>query len=224
MTTTPQRRPWGSLDRDRIIGAALELARTEGIDALTIRRLATEVGASRMALYRHIPDKETLLELVGNAVAEQELLPRAAGDGPWQHRLTSLAQSMRASLTAYPGLAERIIARPSTGRGGLRLAETLLEILAETGLDEPATATWYLVFLDLVQGRARSESRRGGDPTTPERQAPLLDAAARPGAEAPRLRALAPVLNGIGSDRIFDAEIAMLIRAIEAEAALRPEA
>jgi AcrR family transcriptional regulator len=76
------RRPWGGLGRAQIVDAAMEIARAEGIEALTIRRLATEVGASRMALYRHVPDQDSprlrallpeLRGLTGDQVFEAEL-------------------------------------------------------------------------------------------------------------------------------------------------------
>lgn len=189
----------------------MDLARTEGIEALTIRRLATAVGASRMALYRHVPDKDALLDLVANAVAERHVIPPEALHGSWADRLRHLARRMRRQLLAYPGFAELIMTRSNHGPGGLRIAETILEILTDAGLDDEATARYYLVFLDIVLGRAHREAH--SDPISPSRNAALFAAAAETGL-APRLRALTPLLSTGDPDAIFETEMDMLVRAV----------
>ncbi|MBN6038118.1 TetR/AcrR family transcriptional regulator [Amycolatopsis sp. 195334CR] len=208
------RRPWGSLERAQIIGAALDLARREGLAALTIRRLATEVGASRMALYRHVPDKEALLDLVANEIAEKHVIPEEALRGPWEERLRLLAHGMRRELRAYPGFAERIMTRGNAGPGGLRVAETIASVLTAAGLSEASAARFYLITIDLVLGRAHREAN--GDPTTPHRNAEVF-AAAESGDRAPRLKALLPHLREVTSDQVFDAELDLLIGAIRRE-------
>jgi AcrR family transcriptional regulator len=211
VTEPAARRPWGTLNRDQIVATAVEIARREGIGALSIRRLATEVGASRMALYRHIPDKQALLDLVANAVAERYLATENALTGPWPQRLQNLAYGIRRQLLAYPGLADLIIRRANDTPSGLRLAETILDTIAAAGLDDRGTAHYYLIFVDLVIGRAHREVHT--DPTNPRRNESLLTtAAARP--DLPRLRALTPYLRDATPEAIFDTEIGMLIEAI----------
>ena len=200
------------------MAAAVDLARREGLQALTIRRLAAELGAGRMSLYRHVSDKDALLELVANAIAEQHVIPDTALCGPWQDRLRHLGHGMRRQLTAIPGFAELIMARSNHGPGGLRIAETILDILALAGLDPDCSARFYLVFVDVVLGRAHRETH--GDPTSPRRNAELFDAAATSG-QAPRLRSLAPRLREVTSDQVFDDELDIIIGAIEARATAR---
>ncbi|WP_166462593.1 TetR/AcrR family transcriptional regulator [Amycolatopsis acidicola] len=215
MTTSAGRRAWGSLERGQIVETAIELARAEGIGALTIRRLATAVGASRMALYRHVPDKDALLMLVANEIAERHVVPAEAATGEWPERLRALAYGMRRELRGYPGFAELIMTRSNHGPGGLRIAETIADILAAAGLDEAAAARYYLIFIDVVLGRAHREEH--GDPTSPERNARLFTAA-EDTADAPRLKALVPRLRGIDGDAVFAAELDMLVGAIDATA------
>ncbi|WP_431901763.1 hypothetical protein [Amycolatopsis thermoflava] len=107
------------------------------------------------------------------------------------------------------GFAEPIMTRGDHGPGGLRLAE----VLAAAGLDEPAQACVYLVFLDVVPGRAHREVH--GDPATPERDAGIFEAA-RPSSAAPTLKALVPHLRAATADEVFDAELDMLAGAIHA--------
>jgi AcrR family transcriptional regulator len=214
------RRAWGSLTRSDIVASAVDLARREGLEALTIRRLAAEMGAGRMSLYRHVPDKNALLDLVANEIAERSVIPPEALTGPWQERLLHLAHGMRDQLTTYPGFAELIMVRSNHGPGGLRIAETILEILDLAGLTADDSARFYLMFVDIVLGRAHRETY--GDPTSPRRNADLFKAAAQSD-QAPRLRELTPRLREVATDQVFDDELDMIIQAIEARAA-KPKA
>ncbi|MFC8663663.1 TetR/AcrR family transcriptional regulator [Streptomyces sp. NPDC057199] len=209
------RRAWGSLSRAQIVAAALEIARNEGMHALTIRRLASDLGASRMALYRHVPDKNGLIDLVMNAIAEHDVVPPDIDEGPWQERLRRLADGMRRELAAYPGLVDILVTRANHGPGALRLIETVLDILADAGLDERQAARRYLLFIDLVLGRLHRELL--GDPMDHHRTASLLALAEDVG-DYPRLRAAGPYLREVTSRQVFDDEIAMLILAIESSA------
>jgi AcrR family transcriptional regulator len=205
------RRPWGSLTRAQIVAAALDIARKEGLQALTIRRLAADLGASRMALYRHVADKDALIDLVMDAIAEHEVVSPADHGGPWPERLRRLAVSMRRELAAYPGLAELLMTRVNHGPGALRAVETLLGILADAGLDERDAARYYLLFIDLVLGRIHRELH--GDPVDRHRTASLLAIAHELG-DFPHLAAAEPHLRAMTSEDIFHAEIDMLIAAI----------
>jgi len=165
-----------------------------------------------MALYRHVRDKDDLLDLVANAVAERYIVTADTLSGPWPQRLRVLAHGMRDQLVAYTGFADLIMRRSNHTPGGLRLAETILDTIAAAGLDDRATAHYYLVFVDLVLGRAHREVH--GDPTTPERNADLLDAAAGR-TDLPRLRALRPYLRESTPGAIFETELDILIAAID---------
>ena len=206
------RRSWGSLSRDQIVAAALRIARTDGLDALTIRRLAADLDASRMALYRHVADKDALVALVMNAVAEQTVVPLPARDGPWEARLRRLAHSLRDELRAYPGLIEILMTRYNHGPGALRVVDTILEILTDAGLRTDDAARYYVVFIDLVFGRVHREVH--GDPVSPERTASLIDTA-RGG--LPHVRAAEPALRAITAEQIFETELDMLVNAIAAK-------
>jgi AcrR family transcriptional regulator len=212
----PRRRAWGTLNRAKILDAALRIAREEGMGALTIRRLAAELGASRMALYRHVADKDELLALVTDAIAEHEVVPPGIDEGPWDRRLRLLAAGIRRELAAYPGLADIATTRVQHGPGALRTVELTLDILAEAGLDERQAARHYMIFLDLVLGRIQREVH--GDPADLHRAASLDATDLDPG---PRLRAAEPHLRSITADEIFDAELDMLVHAIERAARSR---
>lgn len=195
--------------------AALEIARSEGLQALTIRRLAADLGASRMALYRHVADKDALVGLVLDAVAAHEVVPEGVDDGPWERRLRLLADTIRREMTAYPGILDAFMTRPNQGPGGLHVSETILRILADAGLDEPTAARYFMIFIDVVLGRLHRELH--GDPVGERRTAGLVAAAAEHD-DVPHLRAASPHLRATTSADVFHAELDMLIEMIGARA------
>ncbi|RKT54276.1 TetR/AcrR family transcriptional regulator [Saccharothrix australiensis] len=218
--TSATRLPWGSLNREHIIRAALNIARTEGVNALSIRRLAADLGASRMSLYRHIPDKDALLDLVASAIAEHELGIPDPDDGTWDQRLTELAHAMRRQLLAYPGLVELLTTRSNTSTGGLRLAEAILDILYTAGFEQQDAARYYLIFVDITLGRVHRELH--GDVVAPKRTSNLLAAASKTPDEFPTIDRTSSALKDIDQDDIFNAELDLLINGIRA--ATRPAA
>lgn len=214
-----ERRAWGTLSRAQIVQAGLRIAREEGIDALTIRRIAADLGASRMALYRHVADKDELVTLVTDAIAEHQVVPPDIS-GPWDQRLRLLAAGIRRELSAYPGLAELATTRVQHGPGALRTVELTLQILADAGLDEREAARYYLVFLDLVLGRIHRELH--GDPAALHSAASLNSTTARTG-DHPRLQAAEPHLDTITPDEIFTTELDMLIHTIKTKTPKPPQ-
>jgi AcrR family transcriptional regulator len=75
------------LSADSIVEAALEIADTEGLQAVTMRRVGASLGTAAMSLYRHIPNKDTLLELMADRVLAQLPYPDPAGE--WRDELHS---------------------------------------------------------------------------------------------------------------------------------------
>ncbi|HLU73540.1 MAG TPA: TetR family transcriptional regulator [Nonomuraea sp.] len=89
------------LTADRIVERALEIGDTEGLDAVTIRRLATDLGVTPMALYWHFKNKERLLVgMADHLIAGFAVKP--ADDRPWQARLRDLVQGLIRTLRAHP--------------------------------------------------------------------------------------------------------------------------
>src|SRR5687768_4801597 len=159
------RRPWGSLDREQIVAAALKIARDDGINALSIRRLAAELGASRMALYRHVEDKEALLNLAGDAIAREQNLPlpdAAETDGlPQEEELLKLVYAVRETLRTYPGLAELLLTRGSGSPASLAIADRCIGIMRRAGLDEATATNCYVALFDIVLNRVQREAAAG---------------------------------------------------------------
>src|SRR5512143_3729893 len=80
------------LDRARIVAEALRIVDDEGVEALSLRRLAEGLGVTPMSIYWHVRDKAELVDLVGQAVLAEIELPPAFGD--WREQLTDLHRAM----------------------------------------------------------------------------------------------------------------------------------
>lgn len=112
--------------------AALHLGDREGPDAMSMRRIAGELGCDPMALYRHFADRTALLDAVADlALAEVPALDPAL---PWDERLRQVADDIRAAALAHPGIAGHVAARPPLGANGQRVAVGVFAALAEAGL------------------------------------------------------------------------------------------
>lgn len=110
------------LSRDAVVTAAGELVEREGIEALTMRRVAEELGSSPMALYRHVRDKDELLVLLLDRLASA--LPRPALPGEPRARLLAACRTMRDGLAEHPWIVDVLA-------GGDLIAPSILWLIEE---------------------------------------------------------------------------------------------
>jgi TetR/AcrR family tetracycline transcriptional repressor len=139
------------LSQERIIDAALKVAKRVGFDRLTMRALAEELGVTPMAAYYYVSSKEQLLELVADAVAAAD--KPLADDVPWDEQLKLRAFDLYDRLTRYPGLGAFLLERPLTP--GVRKAyESGIDLFRQAGLDrhdaELAHATYHTFMFGLM--------------------------------------------------------------------------
>ncbi|BBH65776.1 hypothetical protein ACTI_24610 [Actinoplanes sp. OR16] len=115
-----------------ITRTALLLGDRDGEAAMSMRRIAAELGCDPMALYRHFPNRQALLD----AVADMAIGDVGEGEpaGEWDVRLTALLTEIREVALRHPGIAGHIAARPPLGENGLRLNRRIGEALAAAGL------------------------------------------------------------------------------------------
>src|SRR3954447_23901273 len=103
------------LSRDRILDAAVALAREDGPDALSMRRIATELDVWPMSLYRHFRDKDELLDALAGAAAHDIGAPEGAS---WREDLEALLRQARDAFAAHPA-GVRLHREPSLREAGL---------------------------------------------------------------------------------------------------------
>jgi AcrR family transcriptional regulator len=121
----------GSTSREGILAAALRLVDREGLEGLTMRSLAAELGVVPMATYRHFANKGELLD----ALLEEVTATVDPGDGGagWRDTARHLAAAIRARLLAHPGVVPALVNRPSLGPSAIRLTEVLYAALRRDG-------------------------------------------------------------------------------------------
>jgi AcrR family transcriptional regulator len=141
------RRPRGSLTREAVVDAALALVDAEGIDALSMPRLAREIDAGVMTLYHYVRSKSELLEAVAlRAIAEVRLRDLQTTDA--SVILLDWGCSLRKVLLAHPGVAGVLAHQAVIGPGIFRGIEVLLGPLQRAGLDvERGVRAIYAVLI-----------------------------------------------------------------------------
>jgi AcrR family transcriptional regulator len=127
------RRGKPALDYDGIVRAALRVADAEGSEGLSMRRIADELGAGTMSLYRYLSSKEDLLDLMLDAAFGEIALPARPGDD-WRADLRALARATRRMLKQHPWLGPLLTSRPPLGPNYLRWFEFSLAVLARRGV------------------------------------------------------------------------------------------
>jgi AcrR family transcriptional regulator len=153
----PRRRgPRPGLTVGDVVRGAIALADRDGLEAVSMRRLAEGLGVGPMAIYTYVPAKAELLELMLDAVYRE--MPRApwTDEGSWRERLTTVARDNRALFDAHPWAAAISISRPPLGPGLMAKYEHELNALAGSGLDEVETDAALTFLLDFVRASALS--------------------------------------------------------------------
>jgi TetR/AcrR family transcriptional regulator, tetracycline repressor protein len=139
------------LTDDRICVAALRLIDEHGLDALSMRRLGTELGVDPMAVYRHIPGKDELLKAIVRRVFAQ--MPVPADTGPWTVRVHHWAHAYRSVAQAHPNLVLRIVTEPAVvAVAAVQANEALYRALELSGLRPADIASAADVIVDFVNG------------------------------------------------------------------------
>ncbi|HEY7429863.1 MAG TPA: TetR/AcrR family transcriptional regulator [Streptosporangiaceae bacterium] len=126
------RGPKPAHSRADLAAAGVRVADAEGLDAVTMRRVAAELGTGTTSLYRYVPSKEDLLDLMADAVLAEDDPPGRTGD--WRADLAIVAHCMRGRMLRHPWLAALSALRPSLGPNGLRWLEFTLAAVDGRGL------------------------------------------------------------------------------------------
>ena len=145
------------LTRATVIKKALEIVDRDGLDALSMRKLGTELGVDPMAAYRHLPNKEALLDGVMEAVVTEIDLQTDA-TLPWQEQLRQLIAADLRAMLAHPNVLPLLAQRPLTTPDSLKLVERALEILEDAGVPthDALLAINVMGFLIINQAIAMS--------------------------------------------------------------------
>lgn len=146
--------PKPSLTVARIVDAAITLADRDGVDALSMRRVAAELGVGAMSLYRYVPGKAELLALMLDRVDTPEV---TAGERrPWREALARIAHGAYRRYLAHPWLLQVNWARPTLGPGSLASMEVFVGTLDGLGLSGQEIMAVVTMVDSYVAGQARN--------------------------------------------------------------------
>jgi TetR/AcrR family transcriptional regulator, tetracycline repressor protein len=208
------------LDQPTIIAAALELLDDEGLDALTMRRLATRLNVTQGALYRHVADKDNLLMLLADEISGQ--VPAVALTVPWQEALTDMANAYRAVLLSHRDAARLLASIPPAGPRRLQRIESTLRLLVDAGFSSRDAAWAAYHFNNLVTEFVADEVRLASAATAAGSTTSELLASGRaqlrslPEASFPTLRRLAQEMATDDADAQFEFGLRVWLHGMDA--------
>ena len=144
-----------SLTPDQIAAAALAVIDRDGLDALSMRTVARQLGIGAMSLYRYVSDRDQLEELVVDLVLEAVdiSLPRASA----RRKLAVLADRVRVAVSAHPGVVPLLLIHRHRAVSSLRWGEAVLTVLAGDGFTGKRRVIAFRAVLGYVFGALQVE-------------------------------------------------------------------
>ncbi|WP_328385127.1 TetR/AcrR family transcriptional regulator [Streptomyces sp. NBC_00400] len=153
----PSRGPKPGLTLERIVTTAVAVADSDGLGALSMRRVATDLGVGTMSLYRYVPGKAELLDLMLDKVAEFDADAHPDPAVGWRPAMEALARGSRRQYQRHPWLLQVDQARPLLGPNALDSLEHSVRALAGTGLTDREKMHVLVTFGGFLAGVARTE-------------------------------------------------------------------
>jgi AcrR family transcriptional regulator len=145
-----RRGPKPTLTIDDIVNAAVAIADAEGLDAVSMARVAAHLGNSTMALYRHVKSKRDLLMLMSDCAIEEP--PEFPADGDWRSNLEHWARSVMSAFGKHTWFATIPVTGPPFGPRNLKWFDRALSALGETALSEPEKTGIVMALMTYVRG------------------------------------------------------------------------
>jgi TetR/AcrR family transcriptional regulator, tetracycline repressor protein len=146
------------LTRNQVVAAARGIAARDGVEGLTMRRLADAVGVMPNALYSYFPDKSAILDGVLD-----DLLGDVSRPGPrvnWRRGLVALMSSYRSLLLTQPGLIALTVSRPMLGPNAVQVREDMLTLLRRGALDDGDVVNAFFAVFAYTTGFVAFETAR----------------------------------------------------------------
>jgi AcrR family transcriptional regulator len=162
------RGPRPAHNRAEIADAAIALADAEGLEAVSLRRLAAALGVGTTSLYRYVQTKDELFDLMVDAAHGRHRQPARSGD--WRADLTAVAFGLRGIGLSHPWLPALVAGRPSLGPNGLAWQEAAFAAVGDLGLSADAILDHVTTLLTFVHGHVVTEL--AGSPTDVSGDAP----------------------------------------------------
>jgi AcrR family transcriptional regulator len=205
--------PQPRFTREKLARRALAILDAHGTEALTMRRLADELGIGTMGLYRYFVSKDELMDAVIEVAAPEIELPEV-GAALWEEQLAALARGVFQAAVRHPSLARERFDRPLQSPSAIRVTDRAIALLLDAGLSKGDAVAAFKALLALTFGCAAfaaSESKPEVRKKASERHAWLP-------AEAPAMAGVASQFtDALGTDQAFEFGLAALLDCIECE-------
>jgi AcrR family transcriptional regulator len=162
--TESRREPRSRLTRDRVVHAAMAHADEGGLEAITMRKLAEELGVAPMALYRHVANKDDLIDAMVDVVFGEVALPSSGQD--WRVGMRERAISLRDVLSHHRWAIGLMESRRNPGPANLRHHDSVIGSLRAGGFDMAMAAHAYSLLDGYIYGFALTKMNLPFDTTT----------------------------------------------------------
>ena len=224
----PTKGPRPTLTLDQIVSAGIELADTEGLDALSMRRLASNLGVGTMSLYRYIPSKIELLHLMLDRVSSTSPERTANPGATWRETLDRVARAGRKMYTSHPWLLKVNWSRPVIGPNMIADLELTFQGLTDLPFTDQEKMVVVSSLDSYVTGTVRQEilyadaaSETGiTEAEFWELQLPFLEKAMNSG-RFPAMASMDEDTFDAGWDETFERGLTFILDGIESEVAKR---
>jgi AcrR family transcriptional regulator len=218
-----RRRPQArrTLTKEAIVSAAVKVLDAEGLDAMTMRRVAQELGTGAASLYAHVSDKEELVEAVMDRVIGEVELPGEPDPERWREQLKEFGRAVRRTLAAHGDIARAAFARIPLGPNALRTMEAVIGLMRAGGLPDQVVAFAADLLPLYVTAVAYEESLYARQRVAPEDMIAFAQGmhdyfAALPRDRFPNLAALAgPLTAAPAGEERFEFGMDVLLRGLE---------
>lgn len=158
MAETPARRGRPPrITREQIVDTALAIAEEQGLEAVSLHKIAAALDVKTMSLYRHIADKAALLDAMGDAILAGFRTPETDG-APWDLTIKLLAREFRRTAMTYPRAAPLVLTRRLNAPGAMPIVEEVLRLSAAVGVDPDEAVHALRAFIAFLVGTLLRES------------------------------------------------------------------
>jgi TetR/AcrR family transcriptional regulator, tetracycline repressor protein len=209
------------LTRAKVVESALALVDADGVEALTMRRLATSLGVEAMSLYNHVSSKSDLLD----ALAERVFASVEAADPalPWSDRLRITARNLYREFSRHPAISQAIVSDQAnpTSSAAMRTTEDMLGALFEAGFDVQQARQALIAVNGLVFGVLALSTSGYSLPPRPAASASDMFARVIDPARLPHIARVA-VIDDADAAVDFDHALDLLIAGLTSAAATPP--
>jgi AcrR family transcriptional regulator len=196
-----------SLTPADIATAALQVIDRDGLAALSMRTVATELGTGAMSLYRYVEDREALERLVVDWVlstVDTELAPRKR----WNQQITELAERIRAAVGAHPSIVPLLLLHRHASQEVKRCAEAFLRVLTKGGFSGERRVIALRTLVSYLNGALQAQHLGPLDGSG------TYAIAQSPRDEYPLLSETARVAQRLGPDKEFRGGIAIILQGL----------